>query len=50
MTTSASTTDIIYDFKRGSDKIDLSTIDASTKIGNNGKFTFDGKTAHSTST
>lgn len=49
MTTSTSTTDVIMDFKRGQDKIDLSTMDASTKISGNNKFTFDAKIAHSTS-
>lgn len=49
MTRSGSTTDVIHDFRRGTDKIDLSTIDASTKLSGNNKFTFDGTKAHGTS-
>ena len=49
MTINHATTDVIMDFRRGQDKIDLLAIDASTKLSGNNKFTFDGKTAHGTS-
>jgi len=39
---SASGADIIRDFTRGVDKIDLHFIDASTKLSGNNAFTFDG--------
>lgn len=41
MTTRAATTDVITDFRRGQDKIDLSMIDASTRMSGNNAFTFD---------
>ena len=40
MTKSGSTTDVITDFTRGQDKIDLNTIDANSKLGGNQNFTF----------
>jgi hypothetical protein len=45
----ASKADIIKDFTQGQDKIDLHFIDASTKIGGNNAFTFDGTTSFGTS-
>ena len=42
---SASGADIIRDFTRGVDKIDLHFIDASTKLSGNNAFTFDGTTS-----
>jgi Ca2+-binding RTX toxin-like protein len=41
MTTRVTTTDVITDFRRGQDRIDLSAIDASTRIAGNNTFTFD---------
>ena len=41
MTTRAAATDVITDFQRGQDRIDLSAIDASTRMGGNNAFTFD---------
>jgi Ca2+-binding RTX toxin-like protein len=41
MTTRVQTTDVITDFRRGQDKIDLSAIDASTRWDGNNTFTFD---------
>ena len=46
---SASSADIIRDFTRGSDKIDLHYIDASTKLSGNNAFTFDGTKSFGTS-
>jgi len=46
---SASGADIIRDFTRGVDKIDLHFIDASTKLSGNNAFTFDGTTSFGTS-
>ena len=49
MTTSASTTDVIFGFARGQDKIDLSAIDAMTaSIGSDDAFVFRGKGAFGT--
>ena len=45
----ASKADIIKDFEQGKDHIDLSAIDASTKLDGNNKFTFDGTTSFGTS-
>ena len=45
----ASKADIIKDFEQGKDHIDLSAIDASTKLDDNNKFTFDGTTSFGTS-
>ena len=45
----ASRADIIKDFKKGTDKIDLHFIDASTKISGNNAFTFDGRKSFGTS-
>ena len=41
--------DVIKDFEQGKDHIDLSAIDASTKLNGNNKFTFDGTTSFGTS-
>ncbi len=41
MALSANSTDVITDFQSGRDKIDLSAIDASTRIAGNNAFTFD---------
>ena len=49
MTAQASTTDVIFDFISGQDKIDLSAIDASLKLAGNNIFTFDGTRAHGSS-
>ena len=46
---SASGADIIRDFTRGVDKIDLHFIDASTKLNGNNAFTFDGTASFGTS-
>ena len=45
----ASSADIIRDFTRGQDKIDLHYIDASTKLSGNNTFTFDGTKSFGTS-
>ena len=45
----ASSADIIRDFTRGQDKIDLHYIDASTKLSGNNAFTFDGTKSFGTS-
>jgi len=45
----ASKADVIKDFEQGKDHIDLSAIDASTKLDGNNKFTFDGTTSFGTS-
>ncbi len=46
---STTTCDFITDFWHGYDKLDLSSIDASTKISGNNSFVFDGTTAFGTS-
>ncbi len=43
VTTSADTSDVIFDFARGRDKIDLSTIDASSVLSTDDAFIFRGK-------
>ena len=45
----ASKADVIKDFQQGVDVIDLSAIDASTKLSGNNAFTFDGTTSFGTS-
>ena len=45
----ATSADVIKDFIRGTDTIDLSAIDASTKLSGNNTFTFDGTTTFGTS-
>ncbi len=49
LTAKSSTTDVIFDFTAGQDKIDLSAIDASRKLAGNNAFTFDGTKATGTS-
>jgi serralysin len=49
MTRNMRTTDVILDFRRGQDKIDLSIIDASSRLGGNNAFTFDGTKPFGTS-
>jgi Ca2+-binding RTX toxin-like protein len=49
LTAKSSTTDVIFDFTAGQDKIDLSAIDASRKLVGNNAFTFDGTKATGTS-
>jgi hypothetical protein len=44
------TADVITDFAVGTDKIDLSAIDASTILGGNNAFSFNGTTKFGTST
>jgi Ca2+-binding RTX toxin-like protein len=49
MTTNANTTDVIADFRRGQDRIDLSGIDASRVLPTDDAFLFRGKAAIGTS-
>jgi Ca2+-binding RTX toxin-like protein len=48
--TGATTADVITDFVRGTDKINLSAIDASTRLSGNNDFIFNGTTKFGTST
>ena len=48
LTASSSSTDVIFDFTAGQDKIDLSPIDASTASAGNNAFTFNGTRAFGT--
>ena len=49
VSTRTNATDTITDFRRGQDKIDLSAIDASTRLDGNNSFTFDKTRAFGTS-
>ncbi len=49
LTAIATSTDMIFDFIAGSDKINLSAIDASRKLAGNNAFSFDGTRAFGTS-